>query len=256
MVYRVTDATFDWSMPGASGRYPWQVFVRLCPYPDFWLLFYTKANAFVLPAEQVQGAVGDFIESKVRQSGAGAAPVPVAAGPSRGNAADGEDKLVMDRQIRVRVTQDLLIRGARRHEQTLGPRQTWWFAFLCVLFVINVVFSPLHPITFAVGGVIALAIGWHVVTRFLLARWARKQVAQWGEYEATYRITDEGLHISTPYFNGVCPWSQFRKLHRFKDVWLLITGPTDVRALPSDTLQGEVGEFVIRKIRENGGKVR
>jgi hypothetical protein len=256
LVYRITDATFDWSMPGASGRHPWQIFVRLCPYPDFWLLFYTEANAFVLPAGQVQGAIGEFIESKVRQSDAGGAPVPLTAGSPPGNAAEGEDKCIMDRQIKVRFTQDLLIRGARRHQQTLGARLSWWFAFLCLLLVLHLVFSPLNPMTCVVCGLIALAIGWHVVTRLRRARWARKQVAQWGEYEATYRMTDEGLHVSTPYFNGVSPWSQFRKLHRFKDVWLLVTGPTDVLALPSESSQGEVGEFVVRRIRENGGEVR
>lgn len=263
MVYRITDATFEWSMPGASGRYPWQIFVRLCPYPDFWLLFHTKSRAFVLPAELVQGAVGEFIERKVRQSDAGGAPVPVAAGSPPANAADGDDKWIMDRQIKVRLTQDFLTSAALRQLQSLQSLSrcvTWLFAYFGLMFVLMLVILPLSLWTFVMGGLLALLIGMRVVVRvglrFLVASRVRKVLAKWGEFEATYRITDEGLHVLTPYFNGLISWSKFRKLHRFKDVWLLTTGPKDVHALPSDSLQGEVGEFLIRKIRESDGKVR
>jgi hypothetical protein len=80
--------------------------------------------------------------------------------------------------------------------------------------------------------------------------------SKWGEFQMVYRITDEGVQFRSPYVSGDYPWRMFERLRRFPDVWFLYVNRLAAFTIPADKVTGEVGDFIARKVRENGGKVK
>jgi hypothetical protein len=102
-----------------------------------------------------------------------------------------------------------------------------------------------------------LALGGYFAVRYVLAmRQAGSYVKKWGESEIVYRLTDDILHISAPHGQADYPWRVFDRVLRFKRFWLLFFSRTQFLIMPADMTEGGAGEFVIAKVRENGGKVR
>jgi len=85
---------------------------------------------------------------------------------------------------------------------------------------------------------------------------ASSNVSKWGEREVAYRATDEALHVSAPEGNMKIPWAVPEKLWRYRDFWLIFIDRVNTYILPADKMAGDLGEFIIRKVRENGGKVK
>ena len=77
-----------------------------------------------------------------------------------------------------------------------------------------------------------------------------------GDYDAAYRITDELFETKSPYSSDTLPWRAFVRLERHPEFWLLYCTHATAYVLPAKVMAGAVGEFVMRKVRENGGKVK
>jgi hypothetical protein len=68
-VYRITEEGLRIPTPAGEVAYPWKDFHGLLRSREVWLLFHGKASALFFPSEAVQGEVGDFLASKVREGG-------------------------------------------------------------------------------------------------------------------------------------------------------------------------------------------
>jgi len=68
-VYRITEEGLRIATPAGEAMYPWKGFHGLSRSREVWLLFHGKASALLFPAEAVEGEVGDFLTSKVREGG-------------------------------------------------------------------------------------------------------------------------------------------------------------------------------------------
>jgi len=99
----------------------------------------------------------------------------------------------------------------------------------------------------------ALVLTW-IYSRAL--RMARFHVAKFGEPQAVYEITDEHLRYETETGSERFPWRAFDAVWRYRDMWLLFYNPVNMLILPADQITPEVGEFIVGKVRENGGKVK
>jgi hypothetical protein len=84
----------------------------------------------------------------------------------------------------------------------------------------------------------------------------RAHFAKWGEYGQSLRITDPELHVRNPYGESRLPWDKFERPGRFERLWLLYIDEGTFYILPAGARPGEVGEFLVRKVQEMGGKVK
>jgi len=84
----------------------------------------------------------------------------------------------------------------------------------------------------------------------------RKTLSKFGQFEATYRIADDGLHMRTPQGEVMMPWHKFARLVRHHDLWILGVTRDIEYTLPAEKLTPQVREFIVSKIMEHGGKVR
>ena len=98
-----------------------------------------------------------------------------------------------------------------------------------------------------------LVLGWSYVW---MLRNATSHVAKFGEQQAVYEITDEHLRCETETGSERFPWRAFDAVWRYPDMWLLFYNPVNMLILPADQITPEVGEFIVGKVRENGGKVK
>jgi len=89
----------------------------------------------------------------------------------------------------------------------------------------------------------------------LFVRKAGAQAAEMRPAHLVYRITDEGLHVPITGGEALYPWKQFRLVVRFPDVWLVFYTKMGALYVPADALAGEAGEFLVRKVREGGGRI-
>jgi hypothetical protein len=119
-----------------------------------------------------------------------------------------------------------------------------------------VVFRPTYYVTWLLAAVVALSLAQLFLWPWLRRRGIRTGFRKFGEYTQTYLITDDALQVKNPYAQGAMPWTKFEKLCRFDDMWLLFITKATYYVLPADEMRGEVGEFIIGKVRENGGKVK
>ena len=87
-------------------------------------------------------------------------------------------------------------------------------------------------------------------------RLAKSNIEKWGDREVVYRVTDEGLQVTAPQGSSLTPWKACDALWIYQDVWLLFIDPINCHVLPAAGLTGEAGEFLVQKVRENGGKVK
>jgi hypothetical protein len=170
----------------------------------------------------------------------------------------------METIIRVKITEDFRRRILRR-----TASRARWLNVLFLLMLAPIFGSMLLALLFSAVGygsinwsdpmawlpliVVAAFIAIFFFRRLMMNKWAQ---SGWGDIEATYRITDEGLRYETQYGQGIYPWRVFCRLREYPDIWLLNIDRANLIALPADQLVGDVGEFILRKVRENGGKVK
>lgn len=163
----------------------------------------------------------------------------------------------MNATVTLHVNEDTLKRIAHRTLSRFGGwRLGCSSVVVVVLFITNLAASPLSWWTFLFGGCILLILAIRIFVRISVARRARATVAKLGEYDVKFSITEEGLVYETPLKKGMIPWRMFVSLSRFPDFWLIHKTPILAEALPTDQLTPEVRDFIIAKVKENGGKVK
>ena len=166
----------------------------------------------------------------------------------------------MNAEIHLQWTEDLLVRAQERFLRTYSMRRRWWslvsFGVSFAFFLVCVVFGPAHYMTWVFAAIAAFSLVELFLFPWLRRRGIRTGFRKLGEYTQTYIIADDALHVKNPYGQGIAPWCKFEKLHRFDDMWLLFITKAVYYILPVDEMKGEVGDFIISKVRENGGKVK
>jgi len=173
----------------------------------------------------------------------------------------------MDAQITVKMTDDLRHRVMRNTSPVHIRGPLIWSAFFLAMILVIVVLKaegfatinwcsprswlwlPVVPAVLAVGALL-------LVVRRRYNRAIEAVHSRWGEFEAVYRITDEGVRFETPFASGLYPCRSFHRLRRFSDMWLLYVDHANALVFPTDRLGEDVREFLVRKVRECGGQVR
>jgi hypothetical protein len=96
----------------------------------------------------------------------------------------------------------------------------------------------------------ALWFGYH---KFVMQ--ARVKAVEMKPVSVVYRAADDGLHVPISSGEAVYEWKRFRTLARFPDVWLLYYAKMGALFVPAEAVAGDVGEFLVAKVREAGGTV-
>ncbi len=171
----------------------------------------------------------------------------------------------MDVTITINATEAYLMLGQRRYWlRRLG----WWqvnvmpvilgpmlFVVLVSCFPFRLTERPWLTLLLLVV-CCAIPVGFRLGLQMWTTRAIRRAIAKWGEYQATIRLTDASVYDRSPYAEHDYPWDKFEQVWRFDDVWLLFLSPRLFYLLPADQITPEVGEFIVGKVRENGGKVK
>jgi len=158
---------------------------------------------------------------------------------------DAQFSIILDRKVMDKVYRRVFVRKSRLHLIVTAVLTIW---FLWISWQANT-FIPI-----VVWAVVAATLWLFSYSRTM--RQARLYVGKWGENEVAYRVADEGLHVSAPHGNAMIPWHVAERVWRYSDLWLVFIDPINTYILPADKVAGEVGDFIISKVRENGGKVK
>jgi len=158
--------------------------------------------------------------------------------------------------MKVHLTEQVLMSNVRRY---------WWrrwrrnmcvkIGWACTLLLCFLAF-PHHWLTWVYAGMFVYSVVYLVVSYLRTMRKTRLGFAQFGERELMYRVTDESLQVESPHGKLAVPWDKFGQLWRFEDAWLLFSAAGSFEIFPANLVKGEVGQFLMRKVRENGGKVK
>jgi hypothetical protein len=170
----------------------------------------------------------------------------------------------MDAQITVKISDDLRHR-VMRHTSPIKLRgPVMWTALVAVTLIVLLVLyleGLVHvnwsvPQTWLFLPAMAGTLGLMLYVRHRYNQAVQAVHSSWGEFEATYRVTDEGIRYETPYACGIYPCRVFHRLLRFSDMWLLYVDHANAIVLPTDRLGEEVRAFLVQKVRECGGEVK
>ena len=156
----------------------------------------------------------------------------------------------MDRRMAERVGRRCFLRASRA-AFVIAVAFAAWFAVLAWRNWIDGALS----IRILAAYLLVMA-GYFLLCYLRAMRRARSEVRKWGEREIVYRVTDEGLHVRTPEGSHLAPWRVFERVLQYKTLWLLFTDSVNCYVLPRDRVSGDVGAFLVRKVREAGGKVK
>lgn len=162
----------------------------------------------------------------------------------------------MQAELTVEMSDKLIKASVRR-----CLRGWWWWGSLIIilcLFSLYVYSQIIGGDTWFVGVCTALGLSFFVCLLYLYFGTVRKTISSWAKAEnrlVLYRITDEGLRITTSLVCSDCKWSTFDRIYKFSDMWLLSHGQVMFWVLPKTVLTEETGDFIVKKVIESGGKV-
>ena len=69
------------------------------------------------------------------------------------------------------------------------------------------------------------------------------------------RLSEQGLEVENDRGCARIPWGEVVRLWRLRDVWLLFISKDAYVPIPARQLQGEIAEFITRRVAERGGRV-
>jgi hypothetical protein len=170
----------------------------------------------------------------------------------------------METEFTVPWTEELVLAAQYHHlDRVMKPRPRWalFLALLFgALFAGSFYFGPPHYFTwvYGIGFILMLGIrfGRPALVKAMLRRDVRAALRKFGTYDVVYQITDEGVETRSPTGNTCMAWDKFEALWRFEDMWLLFFTRAQFFVLPTDKIAGDLGDFVVEKVRANGGKVK
>ncbi len=73
--------------------------------------------------------------------------------------------------------------------------------------------------------------------------------------QATWKFTDDSLSVESDIGRSEFKWQIIKKLWRFDDVWLLFYANQTYSTLPVADVPEEVKQFIVERVRSQGGKV-
>jgi len=165
----------------------------------------------------------------------------------------------MDAEFTVLWTVDLTRKAHWRLFRNLFEL-TWFravfFPLALSFFIIKLIYDPSDWSTMMIGCALAFLLLVSIFAWLAIARQIRGTARTFGEFEAVYRITEEGIQVRSPYGELRLGWDKFGKLYRASDIWFLVAGYVLYCFFPTDKLTPEVRDFIVNKITEHGGKVR
>lgn len=154
-----------------------------------------------------------------------------------------------------------LVTQAQRHFLARRRHYPSWIhlcfgVFFGGLFAVSAIAAPFDKMTWFFGILSIFFVAIVFLPRYLMARSAKATIAKWGEYKAEYTISDEGVRGKGPYGENNIPWGKMEALWQFPDMWLLLITKRAFFIFPTAALTQGVREFIVLKVRENGGKVK
>ena len=105
-------------------------------------------------------------------------------------------------------------------------------------------------------GLAGIAIGRPLQLNSQVKQHVQAHFQKYGPYDLVFRIEDNGVATKTPTSQSHTTWDKFETLWRLPDMWILYITKLSFVILPADKVAGALGEFIIEKVRENGGTVK
>jgi len=108
-----------------------------------------------------------------------------------------------------------------------------------------------HPTSWysgVVAGGVAILAAVFVGLYFLHYRQGMAKLARMGQPDATLRLTETELVVSSQAGSFSAPWSTFTALWQFKDLWLLLIGNGQFLTLPLADLSDEARSFIASRV--------
>jgi len=169
----------------------------------------------------------------------------------------------MDVEFTVPWTEDLVMAAQRHIVKDLSRRYRPWFLIAALTLGAVAIAGYVHQNP--VVGFLWLVLAACMVSISLLGpgmlvgrlkQNVQAHFRKFGSYDVVFRIDDDGISTKTPTAHSRMTWDKFETLWCLPDIWILYVTKRSFDILPADKVAGEVGDFIVEKVRANGGEVK
>jgi hypothetical protein len=155
----------------------------------------------------------------------------------------------MEHQITIPITPELIRRATLRYWLRFtgfGAWAAWTITAAVVAWM--VVSGDRSWVVGALGVAVALlpAIWISGYCTLLQRAWERLKTMQ--RKEVDYTFSDRGVGVVSELGTAELPWSAFKEVWRFRDVWILFNGPGGYVYLPPEALSEELRSFLLTRV--------
>jgi hypothetical protein len=133
-----------------------------------------------------------------------------------------------------------------------------FFVALLIAALGLVVLVALGQSSWIIGGlatVLAVGMAFAIVVYVVHYRRSLQKFRQMDKPQATFHAEESSFTMSSDIGTTTLQWSAVKELWQFPSVWLFLYSKAQFTTLPLACLSPETREYIVRRIRESGGKV-
>lgn len=162
----------------------------------------------------------------------------------------------MNREVTVRYTPEIIKFAAWQFwRRSVGTGGFVVFALMLALAVYLFVRGDRSWQLGAIGAVVLLCFLFGVASyRIYLSR-SMEKFKRISDSVAKFQFTENGIWAESDIGSSEVRWSFIEKIWIFPSVWLLFYPKQGYSTLPVADIDRELQQFIIKKVRENGGEV-
>ena len=161
----------------------------------------------------------------------------------------------MDREIIVSYSRDLINFAVWKFwTRNIGLSNFIIFALVCVAFIGVFLSGDRSWFLGFLGAAIAFCLGIGCVSYFIYLSRSTEKFNRMETPTAKFRFTDERIGIESDIGWTELSWKMIEKIWKYPSVWLVFIAKQGYITLPTVNLDDELKQFIILKVRENGGK--
>jgi len=162
----------------------------------------------------------------------------------------------MTYEITVSYTLDLLkVANQRFWIRSLGVGKPLGFLIAILAFGKLVLMGDKSWITGFLGALIVVLFAILAAAYILLMKRAQSQYDEMKDKVVHFTFTDESVETNSDLVMGRVPWTQFVKIWKYREFWLLFYTQNRFVTLPIEQVDAPVRELIDRKLGGNTGKL-
>lgn len=161
----------------------------------------------------------------------------------------------MDREITVSYSRELIRFAVWKFwTRSVGRASFVIFVAICIAFVGFFLSGDRSWVLGVLGATIAFSLSIGSVSYFVYLNRSLEKFNRMETPTAKLRFTNERIDMELDIGRSELSWKMIEKIWKYPSVWLVFIAKQGYVTLPTADFDDELKEFIIIKVRENGGQ--